>query len=295
MLGLLLCLPPGAEAAEILHTDLAGLSGLGADPEGRLWTVPERTRVVLPLRVEGTRVVADGKPVPLRDVPAGADTESLAWLSSETLAMGTETRARRDGDAVLLVRREEDAFRVFDRIELPYAFWGLTPEPNRGIEGLCAAGNRLVAGLEVSARRDGERDAPLAIFDLETKTWSFGWLRLTSERGKISALTCRVQDGDGTLIEVRAIERHFGVSRLLAFTLPSSMPETPIEPKVVRSLLEKGDGAPNYEGLAWLPDGRLVLVADNHFGRVSGPVLTRVLEPEERARPESSRDSKPQH
>lgn len=266
---------PGVRAT--LETDLAGLSGLGLAPDGTLWASPERSRKLLPLRVEQDRLVVAGPAVPLRGVPAGSDTEALAWLPDGTAALGTETRSPRDADTILLARREEDGFRVVDRIELPYAFWKLTPEPNRGIEGLCFAEGKLVAGLEIARTQDGHRSAPLALYDLDQKAWTFLWLRLTSERGKLSALTCRAA-GEGGGIEVRAIERHFGVSRLLGFELGEDLSDGhEIEPEIRGDLFLPGDGEPNYEALAWLPDGRLAVVADNHYGRVTGPASTRVL------------------
>jgi hypothetical protein len=63
---------------------------------------------------------------------------------------------------------------------------------------------------------------------------------------------------------VIAIERHFGVSRIIHFTLGDRAAT------VVRDLVELAAGR-NFEGIARLPDGRIALVNDNQYKTIDGP------------------------
>lgn len=257
-----------------LDVDVAGLSGLATDAEGVVWAVPERTRVVIPLRRDGGKLVPAGEPMPLEWVPRDHDTEAITFLPEGRIALGTETRTQRTGDEILIARRDEDAFRVEDKIALPYDFWNIDPHPNKGIEGLCVAKGHLVAGLERSIERGRVRHAPIAVYDLDTEKWTPYRLHLTSRRGKIAALTCRETEGG---IDVRAIERHFGTSHLLSFEIPLPPKGGEIEPKLVGALLRPGDPSENYESITWLGDDGLAIVADNHYGRVTGPIAVMLI------------------
>ncbi len=252
----------------------SGISGLALDAKGVLWAVPERQRKLIPLRREGGRLVPAGAPVPIEDVPASHDTEALAWLPDGRAAFGTETRRPRTGDEILIARRDEDAFRVEDRIFLPYAPWELRSHPNKGIEGLCFAAGHLVAGLEMAIERGRTRHGPVGVYDPATKEWTAYRLRLTSARGKLAGLTCRERDG---AIEVRAIERHFGTSHLLGFTIELPPRGGVIEPEVLGSLYGAESSGPNFEGIAWLPDGDLAVISDNDYGRVTGPTESLIV------------------
>lgn len=257
-----------------LDVTQTGLSGLAVDGEGVLWVVPERTRVLIPLKRDGGKLVPTGEPVPLEWVPQSHDTEAMAFLPDGRLALGTETRTPRKGDEILIARRDDDAFRVEDKITLPYSHWNLDAHPNKGIEGLCVASGHLVAGLERSIEKGRIRHAPLAVYDLEKEEWTPYTLKLTSNRGKLGAVTCRPgKDG----IEVRAIERHFGTSHLLAIHIPLPPKGGELEPKIVGSLIPAGSPSENYESIAWLSDGGLAIVADNHYGRVTGPSAVVLL------------------
>lgn len=275
-----------------IEVSQAGLSGLAIDGDGVIWAVPERERRLVPLRRDGDRLVPAGSSVPIEGVPRAHDTEAIAWLPDGRVALGTETRRPRTGDEILLARRDGDVFRVDDRIVLPYAPWKLDAHPNKGIEGLCFASGHLVAGLEMAMAQGRTRHGPIAVYSPEGKTWTAYRLHLTSSRGKLAALTCRATD-DG--IEVRAIERHFGTSHLLGFTIALPPREGVIEPEMLGSLYGNDGAGPNFEAMAWLANGDLAIVADNHYGRVTGPIDSLIvsLEPEEpptAAGPKSAND-----
>jgi hypothetical protein len=94
---------------------------------------------------------------------------------------------------------------------------------------------------------------------------------LTSDQGKISALFCTFSP-DGTA-DVLAIERHYGVSRIISFTAPPDA--TDITPKVALDLWpivrDRYHEKLNLEGIVKLADGRWVLVNDNQGANVEGP------------------------
>ncbi len=257
-----------------LAVPTTGLSGLSVDQQGVIWSVPERQRLLVPLKRDKTLLTPAGPPVPIENILPKYDTESLTWLPDGRLALGTETRTRRTSDAILLARRDGDVFRVEKLIELPYEYWKIEPHPNKGIEGLCFASGHLVAGLERDIAKGKVRHAPVAVYDMERERWTPLRLRLTSRRGKLAGLTCRATDGG---IEVRAIERHFGTSHLLGFQI--ALPPTPgeIEPELLGSLHPPEEDETNYEGITWLPNGDLVAVSDNHYSRVTGPTAVVIL------------------
>lgn len=238
-----------------------GLSGLTIDGEGHAIAVAERGTALV--RIDDGAVGT----IPLDGVPDGLDTESIAWLGGERFALGTESMDEsRDGDAVLVVERANDRARVVDRFELPYSLLGIEAEENRGIEGLCfvPGDDVLLAGMENVVEQDGHRFTPLAV--RRGDRWvSRVLVRLGSETGKISALDCR-RDGDA--IDVFAIERHYGVMRVVRFALREG--DTRVTPRVVYDLAGQLEGDPNLEGIARDGD-ELVLINDNHHGRRSGP------------------------
>ncbi|MEZ4340453.1 MAG: esterase-like activity of phytase family protein [Sandaracinaceae bacterium] len=248
-----------------IETDVDGLSGLTMDGEGHAIAVAERGTALVAIEDRAVRI-------PLEGVPAGIDTESIAWLGEDRFALGTESMDEsRHADLVLVVERANGRARVVDRIELPYSLLGITAEENRGIEGLCfvADGGVLLAAMENVVERGGQRFAPLGIRRGDRWTGR-ALVRLTSETGKLSALDCR-RDGDA--IDVLAIERHYGVMRVLRFALregDTCEGDIELTPRVIYDLAGQLDGDPNLEGL--VRDGdELVLIVDNHHGRRTGP------------------------
>ncbi len=263
--------------------ELAGLSGLTQRGEGRLYAVPERDPRLVPVRAHADGLAADGPAEPIRGVPEGMDLESVSRLPDGRLLFGTERlEPMRDDDLLLIARRDGEGWTISEQVVVRYADWGLSGEPNRGLEGVCAVGRRWLAVSETLDVRDGRRLAPLAWVD----TASAGpprvtplWIALSSAEGKLSALDCRPLPGDtGEGIELFAIERHYATMRLLALRL-ERRPDagTVLVPRVVRDLAETLPSAPNLEGLA-IDGDDLLIVADNQGRTVTGRIATlRVL------------------
>lgn len=266
-------LPPAPVSSEapvriVLRTALDGLSGLDLASDGRLFAVAERTRQILPLALDGR----PGNPIALHGLPDGVDTESLAWLSDGRLVLGLEGQG--EGPVVVngracdlaVMAPAPSGLTLTDCHAFPYARFGLSPRRNRGIEGVCRAGRLLVAASEDMQVREGRRITPLAVMDILRGSTRIFYLGLTSteaENGKISALDCQ-PEAEGT-IRLRAIERHFGVRRILSAVIPGRGEGQVLDAQVELDLQASVPDRTNPEGLALLPDGRLAVINDNHY------------------------------
>jgi len=102
------------------------------------------------------------------------------------------------------------------------------------------------------------------MFDPKTQSWAAHRVGLSSKTGKLAAMSCRLIDG---AIVALAVERHFGVSRLIRFQIPRGSEGQWIDPTVVLDLSESIEPLANFEGLAWMDDGSAVLLSDNKYGR----------------------------
>ena len=88
---------------------------------------------------------------------------------------------------------------------------------------------------------------------------------LSSSTGKIAGLTCQGYEGD---LRVTAIERHFGVFRLVHFVLDLETWQPVLETMQVRVLddwLTAQTDSPNLEGIARLHERELALIVDNYY------------------------------
>ncbi|MCK6549377.1 esterase-like activity of phytase family protein [Myxococcota bacterium] len=286
-----------------------GLSGLASDGRGRFFAVPERTRRLLVFTATSAPVLRSSTTA-IEGIPDGTDLESLAWIgtssSGESFVAGTESQlADRETDVLYLGNLARGTLTFTPAFELAYAPFALRAEVNRGLEGLCVAGGVLIAAAEtVGTDEKGRRFAPIAALSLPAVLpspaapaalarpeapalvrgpWHTARLWLTTDRGKISALSCRT--GPKGSIEVLAIERHYELSRILAFTWPptaaASGGPTDITPELWLDLAPPfGTEVPNFEGLERVSDSEVVLVADNDFGRALGPTIAvRVRRP----------------
>lgn len=270
--------PPGPPPTRLQQQEIAtsvdGLSGLTTDGDGVRWSIAERERALVTIPAEGPP-----RRVPLRGVPDGLDTESIAWVEGARFAVGTESMDEdRTSDLVLVVELGADEARVVGRLEVPYAMLGIEAEENRGVEGIAFVPGvstnewpgTLIVAMENVVERGGRRYAPLGVY--ADGRWRRALVALSTDTGKIAALDARAVDGG---IEVRAIERHYGVMRVLGFTLGPSA-ET-ITPTLVVDLAGRVRGDANLEGLTRVGD-ELWLIADNHHGRRTGPnLLVRVV------------------
>jgi len=243
-----------------------GVSDLSVDDRGVVWAIPERDRELDEIALPAATVVHH----PLDGVPDGDDTEALAWLGDGRFALGTEGgHARTAG--VLFAERSGDRYVVTRSRPLSSQELGVELGVNRGAEAICGRDGDLVVGIETVGRLpDGTRWAPLARLTGDRLTVTK--LRLTTDTGKLSALTCAF---DGDVIHALAIERHYGVSRILRFDLAPGATE--VTPAVELDLGPVLNDTLNLEGIARLPDGRLVLVNDNQGGTVDGPTELLVL------------------
>lgn len=243
----------------VLETDVLGLSGLSQDEHGAFWSPGEGADAVL--RIDPVTFAVTRYPV--LGAPEGIDLEALAWVEGTRFIVGTETQEEgRTRDVILDGRIDGQRFRVAPVGYLEYSHWGITARANHGIEGICHVDGVLILATELAQEQRGRRWAPLGRFDPNTQTWTAHRVALTSEDGKLAAIDCH---GRGDRIEVLAVERHFGVSRLLRFDVPGGPEGQWIEPVIVADLSKLVTPLPNFEGLAWLEDGSAVLVTDNKY------------------------------
>lgn len=249
-----------------------GLSDLTIDSSGHFWSAPERQRVILRLNLTQQHPAVDDAPIPVEGIEDGYDTESITWVSEGKFYVGTETQQwHRAVDKIFAVSVEGGRAHVTGHIDFTYKLWGVQPRSNDGLESVCYAGGHLLAASESTGKLpDGKRFAPLGRYDFTSKTWTPFQVQLTSGIGKLSAMTCRYNAANKRL-EFLAVERHFGVSHLLHFSMGESEAGTLIKPEVLVDFGRVIDAVPNFEGVAWSPAGDIFLISDNDMGFVTGP------------------------
>ena len=237
-----------------------GVSDLSIDDRGVLWAIPERDREILEITLPAGTVIHH----PLDGVPPGLDTEAIAWLGDGKLALGTEG-GHEPTASILFVERNGDRYAVTSSRPLTSQELGVELTVNHGAEAVCGRAGDLLIGIEsVGKLPDGTRWAPLARLQGDRLTVSK--LHLTTSTGKISALTCWF---DGDVVHALAIERHYGVSRILRLDLPPGVAD--VIPEVELDLGPVLNDTLNLEGITRLPDGRLVVVNDNQGSKADGP------------------------
>lgn len=258
--------PTGPGPIIDLDTKVTGLSGLTRDADGMLWAAGEHADAVLQIDPDGYAI----REYPVVGAPPGTDLEGLAWVEGNRFFVATETQEAGRADDVLLEGRvEDDRFVVRPWQRVAYTPWGLSAPKNRGMEGLCHVDGVLILATELVDEQRGRRWAPVAMLDLATKTWTTYWVALSSHTGKLAGVGCRKIDGE---VVALAVERHFGVSRLLRFPLRPGKSGERIEPEVAADLSKVIKPLPNFEGVLWKDDGSVVLLTDNHYrGRAPDP------------------------
>jgi hypothetical protein len=261
-------MPPNGRVVNVAVPDLPGLSGLARDDAGSLFTVAEDARVLLEVSVAGV----EQRRWEVSGAREGVEFESVAWLGKDRFAIGTEGGCDDGSEHVLIVEREGNGAKVVRDIAMPLGAWGAACDKKRGVEGLCAAGGKMIAAIESPVvGKDGERQAAIARIDERTGEVTAYRMGLTSKTGKVGGLECREKDG---AIEVLAIERHFEVSRLLTFSVPlqGAAEDAPRAARVLLDLFPYTNGGKrNFEGVVWLDDHRVMLVVDNKHGKITGP------------------------
>ncbi len=245
-----------------------GMSDLTIDERGVLWGIAERDRIVveLPLGEPPVHHHLDG-------VAFGLDTEAIIALGGGAFAIGVEGGVAPSA-AILTAELHGDRVVVTGVRELTNKDVGLELTVNHGIEALCGKAGDLIAAIEtVGKTEDGRRWAPLV--RVHGDRLHMTRLYLTTKAGKISGMYCTI--GDDGVAQVEAIERHFGVVRLLRFALPRDAVD--VTPALDMDLFPVLHDNWNFEGVTRLPDGRLVLINDNQTDKVRGPTHLFVFKP----------------
>ncbi len=240
-----------------------GLSGVARDGRGGYWAVSEERRELhaLDARWDGT----SRRRLAIAGAPAELELESVAFLGDGRFAIGTETEAERETDAILVVTVDGERAGVTTTWAVPWlSLHGARVPANRGVEGLCAANGWVLAALEASDETGSARVAPMARArhrGVEIGPWEPLRLRLTSATGKISALEC-ADGGDGRVV-AHAVERHYGVTRILRFDVPPGAGAGEVlVPEVAFDVAAAAPGLPNVEGIVL--DGARVLLLSDH-------------------------------
>ena len=261
------------------------MSGLTVGPDGNLWAIPEERRELL--RIDRTTGAVDA--FPIVGMAEGLEAEALTWRPGPgggEFVVGTETDGpSRPSDDLVILDFDGRVAHVREMVRCPYGLWHMQAEHNRGVEGLCSVGRDLVVAAEITGEIGGRRFAPLGRRQDDGR-WDAYELWLTSPTGKLAGLDCHA-GADGSA-HVYAIERHFGVLRILRFVLPphaengrtgregsgAATHATEITPEIVLNLdrwVAGREPSPNFEGIALL-GGQIALLNDNQFrGIQSGP------------------------
>ena len=251
--------PRGPGRIVTLDTDVVGLSGLSRDEHGAFWAPGEGADVVLRIDPDTFGVTR----YPVVGAPGGTDLEALTWIEGTRFVLGTERKDEgRTRDVILDGRLDGGRFKVTPIGNLEYSRWALTAPDNHGIEGICHVDGVMVLATELVEEQRDRRWAPVGMYDPKTQGWTAHRVALTTDTGKLAAIDCRDAGG---VVEALAVERHFGVSRLVRFRIPHGSEAQWIEAKVVADLSKLVTPLPNFEGLAWLEDGSVALLTDNQY------------------------------
>lgn len=248
------------------HPHALGISG--SCQEGQFtWLIAERNKRLLRLDDAG-----DIKSFEIDGIPEELDMEGLACKDGR-FYMATESDVEhRTGDLVLVVDLDESSGRVTGVLTMHYPP-GLEAGVNQGLEGLCIAGDWLIAAGEIlRTGPSGKRQAPILRQKLGDDDTFMHWVNLTTSTGKISGIDCRMRQGT---VEVFAVERHFEVSRLLQFDLGDE-PSRPKRVVELAHLLREGE---NYESLLVDDEGQARLSNDNQYKTITGATEETMLSP----------------
>ena len=248
-----------------------GSSDLALDDRGHLWSIAERDRVISEIELTDNPIATRVTHHPVDGVPDGVDTEAIAWLGGGKFAIGTEGQQEATAAVMFGELGTDGRIAIHPALSFTNDQLGVVMTKNHGVESLCGRGDDLLVGIESwGTLPDGGRWSPLIRLHGGAVT-EIAKLRLTSDRGKLSALYCTFAP-DGTA-DVIGIERHYGVSRILAFS--DALGAKEITPKIAMDLWtvvrDRYHEKLNLEGIVTLADGRWVMVNDNQGAQVDGP------------------------
>lgn len=248
------------------HPDAMGVSGSCRDG-AYTWLIAERNHRLL--RINGNSQVTS---FPLEGIPDAVDLEGLACKDGRFYISTESDVEHRTGDLVLVVDLEGSGAKVVDVITMHYPP-GMEAGTNQGLEGLCIAGDWLIAAGEILQKdSSGTRQAPILRQKIGDKNTFMHWVNLTTDTGKISGIDCRMRS---SRIEVFAVERHFEVCRLLQFDLG----DEPSEAKRVVELAHIVREGDNFESLLVDDEGYARLSNDNQYIKISGATEETMLTP----------------
>lgn len=248
------------------HPDALGISGSCTDG-GSVFLIAERNHKLL--RINRNSQVTS---IEIEGVPDGVDLEGLACKDGRFYISTESDAEHRAGDLVLVVDVDGAVGKVSEVVTMHYPP-DMEAGANQGLEGLCIAGDWLVAAGEI-IRKDstGTRQAPILRQKIGDESTFMHWVSLTSDTGKISGIDCRL---NGETIEVFAVERHFEVCRLLHFVLGAE----PSEPRGVVELAHLIRDSENFESLLVDDEGYARLSNDNQYIQITGPTEETILTP----------------
>jgi hypothetical protein len=268
--------PPPSDRFEAIAVDTKpGLSGLAVDDHGILYSVSERDRAAF--AIDMTQRPPRVTPLPITGPAndptlAGLDFEGIAWLGGNEFAFALEG-ANSAFAAVAWATRTGDALHITRIAALPEASLGIELTVNHGAEGICGTGNTVLVALENwqsrKARGPNPRYAPVA--RIRDGLLEVAYLRLQSKRGKLASLDCTVAP-DGSA-HVWAIERHYDTTLVESFDMPAVLkPDAlDLESHIEVDLTDAVAGQRNIEGIALLPNRKLLLTVDNQGNKANGP------------------------
>lgn len=262
--------PPSPTALALFKENThAGFSGLTFDDRGQLWAVPEREPVLIRLSAEAG-VLTPTEVLPISGTPDGYDLESVSFYDGK-FYIGTEhLRPDRESDPILVVETDGKSARVERQLSFRYAPWGIKATRNHGVEGICATREYIVGAAEIGLGTANRR-APVAVLERGTGRLVQAYeVPLTSETGKLSSLECNAREG---FIDIMAVERHYGVARLVVAKLPLDGKTKTVKVGVFADLSTRLTPLPNIEGIARRRDGNFYAVSDNQGRTVSGPTM----------------------
>lgn len=245
-----------------------GLSGLAIDEHGALWTVSERAERAYRITLDAAdKPTIETFTIEGRDLE-DTDLEAMVVLGGGRFAFGTEGRV--PGVAtVLLAERRGAALVISSDIVLSNGEVGIEMAANHGAEGLCGSGDSIIAAIEGAGGTGPDARWAPVVRIAGGKIVRTHRLALTTATGKISGLDCTIAE-DGS-IQAWAIERHFEVTKIVTFRIPPlGQGAELLTPTVVLDLGAVLNGRLNLEGIARLPDGRLVAVVDNQWKTLDG-------------------------
>ncbi len=245
--------------------DALGISG-SCSNNGETWLVTERDSHLLRLTPEGTVVS-----IAIQGAPDDLDMEGLACKDGRFYVSTESEIPDRTTDVILVVEVQGSTASVVDTITMQYPE-DLVAGVNQGLEGLCIAGDWLIAAGEV-IRTDtaGVRQAPILRRRLGESNTFLHWVNLSTSTGKLSGIDCRMR---GNTFEVFAIERHYEVSRILRFDLGTG----PSQFDTVLDLAHLVRDTENFESILVSDRGEIRLTNDNQYKTITGPSEETVLE-----------------